>query len=300
LSTQFHIGLTSRALAGTSSYDILWRNFHHWPKNGIMLHLQTPLLVSSLILYLAAFVGHLNRQPHRKTTLDWPRLGICLGFIIQTGCLAIRWQAAGYLPVTNLYSTQFFFSWCLVLVYLYFEFRYRIGASGLFVVGVNLLLLGIALPRDPALPRMIPILDTPLFTLHVVFSFLGYALFVMAFSLGVLYLAKQHYKPFRPTDLQLLRKLNEEAIFLGFCMFTFCLLWGCYWAYLAWGHYFSWNIKSVWSFIVWLFYAGMCHAKFVRRWQGTGYALLSIAGFAVVLFTYLGIGLLLESNHPLN
>jgi ABC-type transport system involved in cytochrome c biogenesis permease subunit len=43
----------------------------------------------------------------------------------------------------------------------------------------------------------------------------------------------------------------------------------------------------------------MCHAKFVRRWQGSGYALLSIVGFGVVLFTYLGIGLLLNSNHPL-
>jgi ABC-type transport system involved in cytochrome c biogenesis permease subunit len=44
----------------------------------------------------------------------------------------------------------------------------------------------------------------------------------------------------------------------------------------------------------------MCHAKFIRRWQGSVYAALSIAGFAVVLFTYLGIGLLLSSNHPLD
>jgi ABC-type transport system involved in cytochrome c biogenesis permease subunit len=49
----------------------------------------------------------------------------------------------------------------------------------------------------------------------------------------------------------------------------------------------------------WLFYAGICHAKFVRRWQDSGYAFLSIAGFAVVLFTYLGIRLLMSSNYPL-
>jgi cytochrome c-type biogenesis protein CcsB len=264
-----------------------------------MPSLQTSLLVGSFICYLVATLGYLIRPAKSRPAVNWPRIGICLGFFVQTGCLAIRWLEAGYLPVTNLFSTQLFFSWCLALVYLYFEFRYQIGASGLFVMAVNLVLLGIALPRNPLIPPLIPSLDTSLFTLHIVFSFLGYALFAMAFSLGVLYLIKQLFNPNRLPELLQLRKLNEEAIFLGFCMFTLCMIWGCIWAYIAWGYYFSWNIKSVWSFIVWLFYAGMCHAKFVRHWQGTGYALLSIAGFAVVLFTYLGIGLLLESNHPL-
>ena len=101
-------------------------------------------------------------------------------------------------------------------------------------------------------------------------------------------------------DLHTLRRLNEEAIFLGFILFSLCMIFGAIWAYVAWGYYISWNIKSVWSLVVWIFYAGMCHAKFIRRWQGSGYAALSIAGFAVVLFTYLGIGLLLSSNHPLD
>jgi len=264
-----------------------------------MLQYQTPLLVASFALYLVAFLGYLIRRPEPGMVLLWPRVCLSLGFLSQSMCLAIRWLEAGYLPVTNLFSTQFFFSWSLVLVFLYFEYRYRIGSSGLFVVAVNLLLLGVALPRDPAIPVLIPNLDTPLFTLHIVFSFLGYALFTMAFSLGVLYLARQLGMQHLP-ELRQLRKLNEEAIFLGFCMFTLCMIAGCIWAYIAWGYYFSWNIKSLWSLIVWLFYAGMCHAKFIRRWQGTGYAVLSIAGFAVVLFTYLGIGLLLESNHPLD
>ena len=101
-------------------------------------------------------------------------------------------------------------------------------------------------------------------------------------------------------DLHTLRRLNEEAIFLGFILFTLCMIFGSIWAYVAWGYYISWNIKSVWSLVVWLFYGGMCHAKFIRRWQGGVYAGLSIAGFAIVLFTYLGIGLLLSSNHPLD
>jgi len=225
---------------------------------------------------------------------------VLAGFISQTGCLIWRWELAGFLPVTNLFSTLFFFSWALACCYIYFDLRYKIGAAGLFVMLLNLALIGFAASRDSALPKLIPSLDTIYFSSHIILSFLGYAFFAMAFSLSLLYLFQQHFESALLPDKPLLRKLNEESIFLGFVLFTLCMLIGGIWAYEAWGYWFSWNIKGVWSFLIWLFYAGMCHAKFVRRWQGTGYALLSILGFGIVLFTYLGIGLLLESNHPLD
>jgi len=262
---------------------------------------QSPLLVAAFAAYLASTLFYLLHLVLRRPLL-W-RCAFFLvvtAFALQSVCLAERWLEAGYLPVTNLFATQFFFSWALAATYLYFEIRYRIHAAGLFVIFLNLLLLTSALPRNPVIPPLIPALDTPLFTLHIFFSFVGYAFFAMAFSLAVLYLVQRRIGTDLLPPLPLLRQLNEEAIFLGFCLFTLCLIFGSIWAYVAWGYYFSWNIKGVWSFLVWIFYAGMCHAKFVRRWQGTGYAWLSVAGFGVVLFTYLGIGLLLSSNHPLN
>lgn len=258
------------------------------------------LLQTATACYTLSVIGYLCQLVLKKNWLQRTAFALVLsGFLLQSTCLVWRWHLAGFLPVTNLFSTLFFFSWSLAACYLYFELRYRIGASGLFVMFLNLALLFVALQRDPVLPMLIPSLDTPFFSLHIAFSFLGYALFAMAFSLGVLYLTQRFLPTRQLPDLPLLRKLNEEAIFLGFALFTLCMVVGAIWAHWAWGYYFSWNIKGIWSFLVWLFYAGMCHAKFVRRWQGTGYALLSIAGFGVVLFTYLGIGLLLESNHPL-
>lgn len=259
-----------------------------------------PLLIVAFIAYLlAAGLYLLHLRVRRPAVQRGAFVLVTTAFALQTLILGQRWWSAGYLPVTNLFATQFFFSWSLAAVYLYFEIRYRIGATGLFVIFLNLLLLSSAIPRDAALPPLIPALDTPLFTFHVVFSFIGYAFFAMAFSLGVLYLLQRRRGSALLPDLAQLRRLNEEAIFLGFLLFTLCMILGSLWAYVAWGYWFSWNIKGVWSFLVWLFYAGMCHAKFVRRWQGTGYAWLSIAGFGVVLFTYLGIGLLMSSNHPL-
>jgi cytochrome c-type biogenesis protein CcsB len=261
---------------------------------------QTPFLYGAFGAYLAAVILYLAHLFLRRPWVWKSAFSlVCTGFFLQSICMTARWILAGYLPVTNLFATQFFFSWTLAATYLYFELRYRIHTAGLFVMFCNLLLLGSALPRDPALPPLIPVLDTPLFTLHVTFSFIGYAFFTMAFSLGVLYLIQKRIQTDLLPDVILLRKLNEEAVFLGFSLFTLCMVFGSIWAYVAWGHYFSWNIKGVWSAIIWLYYAGMCHAKFIRRWQGSGYAVLSIAGFGVVLFTYLGIGLLMSSNHPL-
>jgi len=263
--------------------------------------------VNSLLLlklasgcYLLSVAGYLlNLHFNAKRLQQISFSCVVSGFLLQTICLGWRWHIAGFLPVTNLFSTLFFFSWSLAACYLYFDIRYRIGATGLFVMFLNLTLLFFALGRDSTLPTLISSLDTPFFSLHIIFSFLGYALFAMAFSLGILYLVQRVFTVSQLPSLAVLRKLNEESIFLGFALFTLCMIVGAIWAHWAWGYYFSWNIKGIWSFLVWLFYAGMCHAKFIKRWQGTGYALLSIIGFGVVLFTYLGIGLLLESNHPL-
>lgn len=258
------------------------------------------LLYLLFTIYVTATGGYLIHLVWKRSIIAKLSLGLIIaGVLLQTGLLGHRWWLAGYLPVTNLFATLFFFSWALALIYLYFELRYRIRAAGLFVMLLNLALLGGALPRDTSISALIPALDTPLFSLHIIFSFIGYAFFAMAFSIGALYLCQKRLSSEALPDLPTLRRINEEAIFLGFGLFTLCMVAGSLWAHIAWGHWFSWNIKSVWSILVWMFYAGMCHAKFIRRWQGGVYAWLSIVGFGVVLFTYLGIGLLLESNHPL-
>ena len=266
-----------------------------------MTMIQPIFLYTAFTAYVLAVVLYLLHIMLSRSWVWRSAFNLVIGgFVLQSVYLGGSWISAGYLPVTNLFATQLFFSWALAAIYLYFELRYRIHAAGLFVMLCNLLLFGSILLRDPSVPPLIPALDTPLFTLHVALSFVGYAFFAMAFSLGVLYLLQNRLQSRHLPEPALLRKLNEEAIFLGFCCFTLCMIFGGIWAYVAWGYYFSWNIKGLWSALVWLFYAGMCHAKFVQRWQGSGYALLSIFGFGVVLFTYLGIGLLMSSNHPLN
>ena len=122
-----------------------------------MLKNQFLFLVCIFAGYLASVLFYLLQSVVKKKIVHRCAFALVLAaFALQTVLLAERWLAAGFLPVTNLFSTLFFFSWALAATYVYFELRYRIGASGLFVMGVNLLLLGTALPRDPALPLLFP------------------------------------------------------------------------------------------------------------------------------------------------
>ncbi len=122
---------------------------------------QVSLLYLSFVAYCMAILLYLFHIGLRR---DWVlrfALGLFVaGFILQSTCLGLRWYEGGYLPVTNLFATQFFFSWALAATYLYFELRYRIHAAGLFVMLCNLLLFGSVLPRSAKIPPLIPALDT--------------------------------------------------------------------------------------------------------------------------------------------
>ena len=91
--------------------------------------------------------------------------------------------------------------------------------------------------------------------------------------------------------------IANRSILWGFFFFSASMFAGAVWAYLAWGTYWLWETKVIWSFIVWFYYAGAMHAYYVKEWRGKGLAIATIVGFFVVLFTYLGVSMLMKSSH---
>lgn len=83
-----------------------------------------------------------------------------------------------------------------------------------------------------------------------------------------------------------LETLAYRINLVGFILWTFTLIAGAIWAEAAWGRYWGWDTKEVWTFIVWVLYAGYIHARATRGWQGTRSALLGLTGFAAVLFNF--------------
>jgi ABC-type transport system involved in cytochrome c biogenesis permease subunit len=133
-----------------------------------------------------------------------------------------------------------------------------------------------------------PVLKTFWFEFHVVLAFMSYALFGIAAVLGGIFLKEQK----KDAD-----GLAYRAVLIGYCLFTLSMIFGGIWAYLAWGTYWMWTPKELWTSILWAYYSFHLHARLRPWWAGKPMAYLGIVGFAVVMFTYLGVSLLMKSSH---
>lgn len=96
----------------------------------------------------------------------------------------------------------------------------------------------------------------------------------------------------------ILDEITYKSIAVGFPVFTLGgLIFGAIWADQAWGVYWSWDPKETWSLITWLVYAFYLHARLLRGWKGRKIAVVAVVGFITVVFTYLGVNLLLSGLH---
>jgi cytochrome c-type biogenesis protein CcsB len=229
------------------------------------------------------------------------------GIIVQTIALLLRWIESyklgiGHAPLSNLYESLIFFAWVIVLLYLIIEWRIKSRKLGAFIIPFAFIAMAFASFSPNVKSRiqpLIPALQSNWLISHVISSFLGYAAFTIAFGLALMYFLKgdgeERKKSFFPRILpskNILDELAYQSIVMGFIFLTLGIITGSVWAYSAWGSYWSWDPKETWSLITWLIYATILHSRFVRGWRGKRMAIMSMIGFASVLFTYFGVNYL--------
>jgi cytochrome c-type biogenesis protein CcsB len=120
------------------------------------------------------------------------------------------------------------------------------------------------------------------------------ALFWLIWSKGMG--LKKLLKQYMPA-MDLLDDVTYRMIAIGWPLLTGGIITGAVWANSAWGTYWSWDPKETWSLITWFVYAIYLHARYVRGWKGTQMAVISAVGFLAVIFTYLGVNLVLSGLH---
>ncbi len=243
------------------------------------------------ILAAACFLGGLPIK--KKPLLMAAEAFTLLYFIAMTVSLIARTAQSGHAPMANRYESLACFAWSLGLAYWYVRVRYGEARVGYFLMPLAALVMYAAYLAPKAITPMMPALDTWMFATHVGSAFIGYGFFGASFAGSVLYLAHRGHAG------RSLEKLIFRAGYLGFALFTVSMVIGGIWAYLAWGTYWLWKIKELWSFLIWIYYAGFLHALYVKKLRGRGVAWLSILGFAITMFTYLGVGVLMKSTHQL-
>lgn len=254
-------------------------------------------LYASLIFYSIGFLASLILAFTKRGQCEKISVVLILaGLASQTIWLASRMYATGHAPMASMYETLVFYSWTTVTVTLLVIFRYRERAVELVTVPVAAAALVFALFNEAPGKTLSLILRTRWFETHVTASFAAYALFTLSFAGGVLYILRSFSGAGEP-ELKKFQDIAFRAVLWGFFFFSASMFAGAVWGYLAWGMYWMWEPKVIWSFIVWFYYAGAMHAFYVKGWRGMGLSAATVVGFFVVIFTYMGVSMLMKSSH---
>lgn len=270
--------------------------------------METNILLFELALtfyLLATIAGVIELFKRKKGTSNATRYLAMVGFLFHSANIIVRYMEGGQLPIAGMHQASSFFAWCILLLFFFHDYRYRLGLLGSFIMPIVFILMlsSSIFPRE--IKALSPVLRSYWFGIHIILAFLGNAAFAMACAVGVMYLVQErHVKSKhlsrlfqRLPSLETLDGINYHLITLGFPLLTLAIITGAIWANTAWGTYWRWDPKEVWSLITWLIYALLLHLRLSYGWRGRKSALLSIGGFMVVIFTFFGVALLMKTFH---
>lgn len=257
---------------------------------------ESTLFVITFILYIISAFFYMGFMFSKKST--WAKTGSALaiaGLVIHTAALIVRTIESGHAPFTNMYESLSFLSWASVLAYVTIDKKFKIPKIGPYIM---LIVIGlVALASSPLMPKeatpLVPALQSYWLWLHVSVTLIGEAFFSVAFISSIMYLAAKEADKKDKWD-----SVSYRCVAVGFPLFTLGgLVFGMVWAYKAWGTYWSWDPKEVWSLITWFVFALYLHTRIVMGWKGKRSAVIAIIGFLAALFTYFGVNYLLAGLH---
>jgi cytochrome c-type biogenesis protein CcsB len=264
------------------------------------------LIIVISLMYVLSSVGYILYFFFQKEYLH--RLGqvlLAAGFLCNSITIGWYFAEAGQVPVRNLHETLLVSGWALSGVFFAFQYRFQVKVLGCYVAFLAAACVTASFLVSGKKVETQTIFNSIWLVAHVISIFIGHASFALACGVGVLYIVQENaikgkkhgffYK--RLPSLDLLDSTGYASITAGFTLLTIGLITGFVYAKSAWGRFWSWDPKEVWSGITWLLYAAILHGRLTVGWRGKKAAVMAIIGFAVILFTFFGVNFLLKGHH---
>ena len=250
-------------------------------------------LTLSLVLAIVSTLS-LNNGKQKKTrlvssVLTWVML------IHTTLLLALRWYVSGHLPMSNGYETMQFMAWATLIVTLVMQKRFLPVKQFGPLLSSFALLVAMITDGNPQITQLMPVLQSPLLSVHVMVIMFSYALFGLTALIGLQGLIAHHRK--QEEKEQQLAALSQFLLYPAVALIAIGIFIGAIWANVSWGRYWSWDSKETWALITMLIYSAPLHAdiKWLRKAQHIHiYMLLA---FLSVLMTYFGVNYFLSGMH---
>lgn len=254
----------------------------------------TILFMANLTLgFIALFYTIYRMTKKRDIKVLNIALPILLGvsFLALTFGLALRWIISGNIPMSNGYESMLTVAWFVMLISILMQLRIRIVMVFGFLISGFFLLVSHINQMDPAIGQMMPVLNSPLLSIHVSIIMMSYALLSLTFICGIMGICLRSHGE----ELQALSRifLYPALTTMGFGIFI-----GAIWANVSWGNYWSWDSKETWALITFMIYAVVVHTQSLPVFRKPlVYHIYITLAFLSIAMTYFGVNYFLTGMH---
>ena len=259
-----------------------------------------------------------------------------VGCVAQFAQLIVRYELSGVWPLLNLYGSLSLFAAMSVAIFIGFAIRYKLWFAGGFVLAIAAIFLAYGVTWNEGTMPPVPSLQSYWAKIHVPIVVSSYAAFLVAFVFSCIYLIKYYAEarlaaatvtaqgstPAGNVTVQtpalagaaaagnpLAQWLNTlptlaqldiavyRAVAIGLPLISIGIITGAAWAKEAWGAYWQWDPKETAALCTWIVYLAYMHLHTRNAWRGLRTNWVSVGGFVLVVFTYLGVNIWISGLH---
>ncbi|HHT9112812.1 MAG TPA: cytochrome C assembly family protein [Candidatus Wunengus sp. YC65] len=257
-----------------------------------------PFIITIILYFISSVwsIGYIVKPGvFDKKVAKWTMM---MGFFIHSGFIVFLGLESGNIPITNVYESFVSLLWCILFVYINLDYLYKLPSLDTFLLPVVTALSIWALTFDGGNLLITVSLQNFWLIAHIIPIFVGYAAFTISFSLSIMYLTQQRqlkHKLFgslfnKLPSLEGIDKMMWKTISFGFPLLTLGLVFGTFWVKTqnVLGEMWYLDYKVILGLATWLIYAALLHMRLIASFHGTKIACLTIVGFCLVLFTFIG------------
>jgi len=272
------------------------------------MNLQTAdmVLQISTMLYFTSMAGYFlflfnQKQVWQKASLYVISTAIIFHFISMVlYTITIR-----QIPIQNLSQSLSIAAFFLGCMFLFFQYKFDLKILGVFAsILLSATMLVVLILPDAPIEQTSVLKGFWLYS-HIILVFAGEAALALACGTGILYLLQEKgIKAKKPgfffkrlPSVDLLDSVGYTCLTTGFALLTIGLITGFIYAKAIWGRFWGWDPKEIFSVVTWLIYAALLHLRLYSGWRGRKSAIMTIIGFLIIIFTFLGVNILLGGHH---
>lgn len=272
------------------------------------MNLQTAdiLLQITTALYFLSMAGYLLFLFNQKDVYQRAGFyGMTAAVMCHLSSMVVYTVVEGHVPIQNLSQTLSLSALATGCMFWFFNYKFSLKILGVFasMLLAAIMLSVLILPDSPV--EKDAILKGFWLYSHIILVFAGNGALALACGAGILYLLQEKgIKTKQPgfffkrlPSLDLLDSVGYACLATGFALLTIGLVAGFIYAKAIWGKFWSWDPKEVFSVGTWVVYAALLHLRLYSGWQGRKSAIMTIVGFVIIIFTFLGVNMMLGGHH---